>query len=86
MPVPTSALAAAVGLTGGSGLLAAAAETAGQTDLAGIALIITALAGLVSSVGAVLIGLRRRPPSDPATELALELLRKQLERADDEQP
>lgn len=47
-------------------------------DLAGIALIITAISGLIATVGALVLGLRRKP--NDATELALRILEREAER------
>lgn len=62
----------------GLGLYGVAQVNDQGPDLAGIALIITAISGLVATVGALILGLRRKP--NDATELALRILEREAER------
>lgn len=49
-------------------------------DLQGIALIITSISGLIATIGALIIGLRKRPDTTAAElERLAEILRKQSE-------
>ena len=56
------------------GLSAADAAQSGGLDLLGIAAVITALSGLIATVGALVIGLRRKDASNDALVQALEKL------------
>lgn len=73
------------GISSTLGYLGIEQVTSNGPDLAGIALIITAVSGFIATVGALVIGLRKKP-TDPALELALELLRRDLndDRAEDQ--
>lgn len=67
-------------------MLAAAAASTG-VDLAGIAAIIAASAGMVSAIGALVIGLRSKNTSktDVKSEVLMELLERQIRQdAEDE--
>lgn len=81
----TAPLAAAVWTSGGStiasGVLAATSAATG-IDLAGIAAIIAASAGMVSAVGALVIGLRSKSSSkgDARSEVLMELLEAQIRK------
>lgn len=57
----------------GSSLTTAAAAVAGGPDYAGIALVISAIAGLLSAVTAMVIALRRKP-TDPEVVALLQRL------------
>lgn len=48
------------------GISAARAQEAGGLDLLGIAAVITAVSGLVATIGALVIGLRKRDSSNDA--------------------
>jgi hypothetical protein len=48
-------------------------------DLAGIALVITATSGLIATVGALILGLRKKP-NDPAADLARLILEREADR------
>jgi hypothetical protein len=52
------------------GWLGADQVTSSGPDLAGIALLITAISGLIATIGGLFLGLRKRPSSD-ATDLLL---------------
>lgn len=57
----------------GLGVLGVAQVSDQGPDLAGIALIITAITGLIGTVGALVLGFRRKPSnSDALLELLLE--------------
>lgn len=69
------------GLSGGVGLLftslglsAADAAQSGGLDLLGIAAVITAISGLVATIGALILGLRKKDASNDALIQALEKL------------
>jgi hypothetical protein len=75
----------ALGLVSGGGLVAAVQETvANGPDLTGIAAIIAACAGMVSAVGALIIGLRSKKDSadDQRTEVLEDLVIKLLREKD----
>lgn len=56
----------------GSTVATAAAGAAGGPDYAGIALLVSALAGLISAVTAMVIALRRKQPADETTVALLQ--------------
>lgn len=66
-PVPVGLLLSSLGLS-------AANAADGGLDLLGIAAVITALSGLIATVGALVIGLRRKDASNDALVQALEKL------------
>lgn len=76
------------GILSTSTFLVAAADTTaeGGTDYAGIALIISAVAALVTAVGGVLLGLRRTSGDEIDRELKRLLADKLREEADEEPP
>lgn len=51
----------------GLGLVGAEQVSSGGPDLQGIALIITSVSGLIATVGALVIGLRRKPSDGEQT-------------------
>lgn len=57
----------------GSTIFTAAAGAAGGTDYAGIALVISAVAGLLSAVTAMVIALRRKPTDPEVVKLLRDL-------------
>lgn len=67
---PVSLLLTSLGLT------AADAASSGGLDLLGIAAVITAVSGLIATVGALVIGLRRKDQTNDALVKALEDLAK----------
>ena len=56
------------------GLSAADAAQSGGLDLLGIAAVITAISGLVATIGALILGLRKKDSSNDALVQALEKL------------
>lgn len=68
--VPVGLLLSSLGLT------AARAQEAGGLDLLGIAAVITAVSGLIATIGALVIGLRKKDASNDALVKALEDLAK----------
>jgi hypothetical protein len=68
------------------GWLGADQVTSNGPDLAGIALLITAISGLIATIGGLIIGLRRRPMN--ATDAALLAIAKRLTdtEGDDDAP
>jgi ammonia channel protein AmtB len=54
-----------------AGVLSASDPSMGGTDFAGIATLVTAISGLVATVGAIIIGLRKKTDSDKLLELLL---------------
>ena len=58
------------------GLSAADAAQSGGLDLLGIAAVITAVSGLIATIGAIVIGLRRKDQTNDALVKALEDLAK----------
>lgn len=68
--------AVAAGLSSGLTYLAAENVAANGPDFTGIALLVSAIAGLISAITAMVIALRRKP-TDPAV---VELLQKLAEK------
>ena len=68
------------------GWIGAAQVSSNGPDLAGIALLITAISGLIATIGGLIIGLRRRPMN--ATDAALLAIAKRLtdSEGDDDEP
>lgn len=69
----------AVGLWSSSGLAAAAEVTATGPDYAGIAALVTACSGLLATIGAFLIGMRRKAEVDDRVVKLLEEMTKKNE-------
>lgn len=67
-PVPVGLLLSSLGLS------AVDAAQSGGLDLLGIAAVITALSGLIATIGALVIGLRKKDSSNDALVQALEKL------------
>lgn len=61
----------------GTGLTTGAAAVAGGPDYAGIALVISAIAGLLSAVTAMVIALRRKPTDPEVVALLRDLAQRQ---------
>lgn len=72
------------GLAALSGLTAAGTVVSQGPDLAGIALIITAISGLIATIGGLILALRRKPMD--ARDAALLAIAERLTHTEDEQP